>query len=285
MGTVGDLAHVANKQSFYLVQNWARATPSGRKFLNMKDVCGESGSTILSPPSIWDRGFRPYAVRPRFRISKRLGRQVCDIEHYLGYWFSSDTAKRVLDTVSPSDFVYLPVDVEVDPGCDPAVYWLCDIVTILDAVDEARSERLRSRFNDRGQKLHNTLYASTVFDERIVGDHNVFRLVTDPTEIVCTERFKEAYKAAGLKGLTFLPAYEPPFETIGTITKFIPKNHSGRWSHGEIASDGRGKRIVFMLEAMDDPNTTPTVGQRVHVRGHRSKYPSGRYVADRVTKL
>jgi hypothetical protein len=274
-----------NTQSFYLVDNWARATASGKEFLNEADVCWGSGATILSPPSIWDRGFRPYTVRPRFRISERLGRRVPDIEKYGGYWLISEAAKQVLDTVSPDDFTYLPIDVEVDPGCDPVSYWLCDIVTILDAVDEEQSERLRIEFNDQGQKLHNILYASTVFHESVVGSHNAFRLFTSPDEIVCTEGFKEAYKAAGLKGQLFLPAYEPPFETTGTIREVSPSIRPGGRSWGLIKPDGRGATIVFGFEAVDVENGAPTVGQRVHVRGHRMKFPSRGRVADRVTRI
>lgn len=284
MSEVGKVG-VPNTPPFHLVHNLPRSKPAGKEFLNMREVCAGSGSTILSPPSIWDRGFRPYTARPRFRISERLGRRVPDIENYLGYWFISEAAKQVLDTVSPDDFTYLPIDVEVDPGCDPVSYWLCDVVTILDAVDEARSERLRIKFNDQGQKLHNILYASTIFHESVVGSHNVFRLFTSPHNIVCTEGFKEAYKAAGLTGQSFLPAYEPPFETTGTITKVSPSMRPGGRSTGLIKPDGRETAIVFGFEDVDDENGAPAVGQRVHVWGHRMKYSGRGRVADRVRRI
>lgn len=276
-----DSTQPPNRPPFYLLNDRARSTPAGKEFLNMSEVCAGTGVIILCPRSSWERGFRSYAARPRFRISRRLGRTVPDVESYLGYWFISDAAKRVLDAVSPQDFCYLPVEVDVDRGCEPRTCWLCDVVTMLDAVDETRSGGLRVTFNDQGRKLHNTLCASTAFDENIVGEHHVFRLLTDPNQIICTERFKSAYKAAKLSGQSFLPAYEPPFETIGVITE-IWRNNSGGWRSGQITPDKRGAQIIFGPEAVDDPDETPEIGQTVHVRGHRNKW--GRRSAERVTR-
>ena len=270
-----------NKQLFYLVHDRGRETASGSKFLNRNEVCAGSGSEFVTPVSPSERGFRPYTVRPRVLISKRLGRRVPDFETWNSYWFISDAGKRLLDAVCPGDVTYLPVDVEVDPGVEPMIYWLCDVVTIIDAINEARSERLMTS-NILGTKYHTLTYSSTVFDEDAVGNHNLFRLTTSPLQLVCTQRFRDAYKAAKLSGQTFRPAYDPPFETTGTITSYGPVGRS-KLKYGNITPDGRGAKIFFTPKAFDDPNETPIIGQRVSVRGHRDKY--GGRVADHVVKL
>ena len=275
-----------NDQHFYLMVDLPRSKAAGRKFLNSVEVCRGSGSGILSPPSTWERGFRPYSVLPRFSISKRLGRTPPDVENYLSYWFVSANAKQFLDAFSPDDFVYQKIDVEVDAGCEPADWWLCDVVHVLDAVDEERSTDLHPTVNDVGQKLHpGILHGSTVFDERIVGDHEVFRLKTSPHTIVCAARFKNAFKSAGLKGQSFLPAFEPSCDWIGTVRQ-VARHGTGplAW-RGVIAPDGRGAGIHFVLSAEDGWKHPPFVGERVCVFGRRMKWPGGGWSAKLVTRL
>jgi hypothetical protein len=213
-----------------------------------------------------------------------------DVEGYLDYWFISDAAKRFLDEVSPADFAYLAIDVEVDPGCEPATWWLCDIVNVLDAIDEAQSTGLRSELNDAGRKVHkNLIGGSAVFDERIVGSHHVFRLATSPFTIVCTSCFKDAFKKAGLKGQTFLPAFEPWFDTSGTVTLAVPAapRERGGWRpwRGAVTLEDSGKVMNVLDHALDDKESPPDVGEKVRVRVKRMKWPGRHWTVTRVQKF
>ncbi len=193
---------------FYILRDPPREWPSGREFLNQEEVCRGSGSPILSAPSPFQRGFRDYAVRPRFRVGKRLGIKPYDVERYSEYWLVSDRAKQLFDEIHASDFTYLAVDTEFDPGSEPTTYWLCDIVTVLDAVDEARSA-VQSRIADDGSKVHQMVgYASVAFDENLVGRHCVFRMKTNWPTLIGSESFKIAFKQAGLTGISFKEAFE-----------------------------------------------------------------------------
>jgi Protein of unknown function (DUF1629) len=277
-------------QSFWLVTNQARSRAAGRQFINQDEVCKDSGSVILSPPSTWDRGFRPYAVRPRFRISKRLGRMPPDVENYVSYWFISDAAKRFLDDFSPTDFVYLAIDVQVDPGCEPAIWWLCDIVNVLDAIDEEQSVGLRPIVGDTGRKVHNNvIWASTVFDESVVGKHNVFRPATSPDPIVCTGRFKDAFKKAGLTGQSFPPAFEPWIDKIGTVTMVVPaarmQGGGFRQWRGDVTLEDSGKVVGVLYGALDDEENPPNVGEKIRVRLSRLKWPSRPWSVTRATRI
>lgn len=285
------MGNAQNLPNFYLVNNWARHNATGKKFLNGDEVCRGTGSSILSPPSIWDRGFRNYTIRPRFLISKRLGLSQPDIEQYLSFWFISEAAKRLLDEFCPQDFVYLAIDTEVDSGCEPVTYWLSDIVNVLDAVDEEKSSGLEVKIADNGKKLHQSpIYGSTELKLDVVGGHQVFRLETSPHTIVCTKEFKEMYKSAGLKGQPFLPAREPSFDTVGTVTALhianapIGNEKTPGW-HGQITPDGRGKVITFLSQSLEDTSYIPSLGDKVRVEGRRMKWSGRGLVARRIVKL
>jgi hypothetical protein len=262
--------------SFYIVSYPPRALPSGREFLNSDEVCRGSGSVIMAPPTRFQRGFRNYAVRPKFLVSKRLGRRPHDIEYYLDYWLVSDLARQFLDAISQTDFIYLPVDTEVDAGSEPATYWLCDAAVVLDAVDEARSE-VGSMIADDGSKVHRLIGSySLVFDENIVGGHDVFRMKTFSSKIICSARFKAAFKQAGLTGLSFIEASQLAFDKLGTVTALSPV--------GKIKPQGRGKDIVFFPDALNNPNKLPKIGQTVRVQGRHVKH-GAYYLASRIEEI
>jgi hypothetical protein len=250
---------------------------SGRKFLNEEEVCSGSGSPILSVPSRFQRGFRNYAIRPRFRISKRLGRKPYDVELYTDYWLVSDRAKQLFDRISTTDFTYLAVDTEFDSGCEPTTYWLCDIVTVLDALDESRSV-VESWILRDGSKMHHTR-SSLAFDEKLVGPHSIFRMKTSTPTLICDERFKAGFKQCQLTGLRFRDPFEPPFDKVGTVTA-LPQAHPPRF--GTIKPEGRGKEVLFQEKALDGLDGLLDVGETVRVIGRRSVY--GCYIATRLER-
>jgi hypothetical protein len=252
-------------EQFYILTYPARELASGREFLNQEEVCQGSGSAILYPPSPFQRGFRKYRVRPRFRVSKRLGRKPYDVEPYSEYWLVSDRAKHLFDEINKTDFTYLAVDTEVDPGSDPTTYWLCDIVSVLDALDEARSA-VMSSIADDGSKIH--LIGgdcSLAFDETLVGHHCVFRMKTSWPTLIGSENFKAAFRKAQLTGLSFMEAFEPPFDKIGTVTALPP-------GIGTIKPDGRGKQIFFSQEVLNSLGGSLKVGDAVRVQGRHNKH-------------
>jgi hypothetical protein len=247
---------------------------SGREFLNEDEVCAGSGSKILSAPSRFQRGFRNYAIRPRFRISKRLGREPYDVEFYGDYWLVSDRAKQLFDKICEADFSYLAVDTEVDPGFESTTYWLCDIVSMIDALDESRSAV--KRWIDRdGSWFHLTgIDASLAFDENLVGAHSVFRMTTSFTTLICDERFKTEFKQSKLTGLRFKEAFEPPFDKVGTVTALPPRI-------GTIKPEGRSKEVYFSEDALDGLDAPLKIGETVRVIGRRGEYG---YRATRVER-
>jgi cold shock CspA family protein len=261
---------------FYTLHDRIRENGSGREMLNMKEVCHGSGAVILAPPSRFQTGFRDYSVRPRFRVSKRLGGRPYDIESFCGYWLVSEPAKNFLDELNAADFAYLAVDTEFDPGSEPETYWLCDVISIVDALDEPRSE-VERRVNGDGSWFHLTgLGASLAFDENLVGSHSVFRMKTSAPTLICDERFKDAFKQSKLTGLRFTEAFHPPFDKVGTITS-LPHNNRA----GTVKPEGRGKEVYFHQDALEGLDSSLKIGDPVRVIGRKGEYG---YVATRVQR-
>jgi len=198
------------RRNFYIVgRNHQQRKPKGVELVNGPDLFRGTGYRTLAPPDAKIRGFRDYPVRPRFRISTRLGRKLNDIEFDGAYWLVSDRAKQVLGDISKTDFAFLPIETEVDEGQARAVYWLCNVVQVLDAVDDSRSQ-VKAGIADNGERDHSIIgIFSLIFDEAIVGSHHAFRLWTSFPHIVCDETFKAAIKQSGLTGLSYRDAARP----------------------------------------------------------------------------
>jgi hypothetical protein len=188
----------AKKQKFYLITGRSYSTASGWELLNKNDFPG----WMPHPPSRFDRGFREYLVRPNFHISARLGRKIHDFELFGEYWMVSDRTRNALLSISDTDFKFLPVDTEVDPGQEPVVLWLCDVIPVLDAVDESCST-VNKIINDMGEPSHQvSAISSLFFDEKTVGFHHAFRLKTAPSKIVCDKVFRLKLQKEKLSGLS-----------------------------------------------------------------------------------
>jgi len=251
-------------KKFYKVGYRHGEKRSGRVYLNQEEVCRSSGETLMRTPSRFQRGFRDYAVRPKFRVGKRFGKAPHDVEPYGEYWLVSDRAKQLFDAVAKTDFAYLAVDTETDRDTEPVTYWFCDIVSVLDAVDEARSV-VQSHILKDGSKLHDAAYGSLAFDEAIVGQHCIFRMRTSLSTMICNERFKTEVKQEGLTGLSFWEAFEPPFDKVGTVTALPPP-------FGTIKPEGRGAEISFYQKQLEALGAPLKLGQTVRAQGRRNRY-------------
>ncbi len=192
-------------RQFYLLNSKVHRRPPGLELLNGKDLFRD-GYVDFAPPGLFERGFRTYPVRPRFRISTRMGRRLSDIEFYGAYWLVSDRARDALLKLSASDFSFLPTDLDLDSDEEAKSIWLCDVMPMLDAVDEARS-RVKIIQRDDGNRAYALIAnGSLVFDEAVVGAHHAFRMTTNFATVVCDDAFKARIKDVGLTGLSFQSA-------------------------------------------------------------------------------
>jgi len=181
----------------YLLQNLERLAPD------------EHG--LVTPPG--QRGFRKYPEPPCFLLDKKAGRLPTDLELFHAYWLVSDRTKSVFEAVDPAGFAFLACEVRLPRGdYDGPGYWLCDVIRVLDAVDETQSRlkigiRDDKAYRDFGKKYYSLAGgAELVFREDAIGDAHVFRLAYQEPTVICDQVLKDACKSAGLKGVKFKDA-------------------------------------------------------------------------------
>lgn len=163
------------------------------------------GRVLMSP--LGKRSFPPLSETPRLLIDKSLGRPPVDWELFHDFRLVSDRMKHVLETVDKEGVAFLRCETRSLNGGDAPAYWLCDIVRVLDVVDEEKSvfEILDDGTEFRRYNL--MAISSYVFKEEAIGSAHIFRPRFLNSEIICDQAIKDACKAAGLRGLRFGNAY------------------------------------------------------------------------------
>jgi len=175
----------------------------GLKLLN-KDLLVQAGKRLTFGPDPGTRGFPVYPEAPHFLFDRRLGRDVQDIETYTAYWLISDRMKRVLESVDPAGFAFCKCKTELRNGEEGPPYWLCDVLRVLDAVDEENSNVAIKRGED-GKVLQYLGLAKTCFFRKNVTESlDVFRLFYFSPQVICSDRMRLACTVENLKGIKFL---------------------------------------------------------------------------------
>jgi len=184
-----DRDYAATRAPGYRIENKTRLLRSGR---------------ILGPEP-GRRGFPNYPEAPRVLIDTKFGRPLRDWEECSQYWLISDRMKAVLEEVDPQACAFVKCEMRLR-NCEPGPgYWLCDVVRVLDAVEEAES-RVKI-YDERGDKTYSLMGgARLVFKEDVVRSAHIFRMAHLEPAVVCDQKFKDAYKAAGLRGISFRDA-------------------------------------------------------------------------------
>lgn len=173
-------------------------------------------------PGFWleDRSvLPPYGVRRlpastppvSYVFDKSVGRLPCDIELCFAWWLVSERTKALFERLDPEAFVFVPCEVRMRRGqYDGPKFWLCDVVRVLDALDESQSRlhmgvRDDIRFLDHGRKYYEFLAfgGKLVFRETAIGNARIFRMAHKELTYICDQEFKDACKSTGLKRISF----------------------------------------------------------------------------------
>lgn len=138
-----------------------------------------------------------------------------DLEPCYGWWFISDRTKVVFERLDPEAFRFVPCDLRTAPGIyEWSGYWLCDVVRVLDALDESQS-RLKIGIRDdirsleHGMKYYDLFSSKLVFREAEVGEAHIFHMAYSEWTVICDQAFKDACKSAGLKRINFRDVLKP----------------------------------------------------------------------------
>jgi hypothetical protein len=159
------------------------------------------GRVLLSPPGT--RCFPQFSEPPRLLIDKSLGRAPVDWEVFHDFWLVSDRMKEVLESLDREGVAFLKCETRSLRGNAAPVYWLCDIVRELDAVDEEKSHLEILDDGTEYRRYDALAISSFAFREDIIGSAHIFRLRFLSSSIICDQATKDACKAAGLRGISF----------------------------------------------------------------------------------
>jgi hypothetical protein len=186
-------------REFYIMTSTIKTRSIGYRLLNSQTLFA-GGPSIFMPPA-GQRGFRDYPETPVFRLK---GKSIPDFEEYSFYWFISNRMRVILEGVDPQAFAFLKCRVQLPDGTDAPFRWLCDVVRVLDALDEEKS-KIRINAATDGSKFYGLSGGEDlIFNDDAVGPHHIFRMMYFDARVICDERMKRACKTEDLSGLRFV---------------------------------------------------------------------------------
>lgn len=164
------------------------------------------GRVVLTPP-IGRQGFDEFPEAPLLVIDGSSGRVPHDLEQCYGYWLVSDAMKRTLEALDPEAVAFVKCEVRLQDGSRGPQYWLCDVMRVLDVVDEERSDVTIKFDPNSGRKFYSLLGgAKLAFDPVTLGSSRIWRIVHMEDRIFCDEGVKAACVDADLSGIAFRDA-------------------------------------------------------------------------------
>jgi Protein of unknown function (DUF1629) len=202
-GTGRPADHPIKRPKFYRVTEKTAGRGSGYELLNGRALFPEHPKALPAPrallPPLGQRGFGEYPEMPVFLA----GAKIRDFAAYSGYWLVSDRMKTVVERIDPNAFAFLKCRVQLRNGTEAPRRWLCDVVRVLDALDEHDS-KVTIGVSDTGSKTYFIpMYGDVFFKVEEVGPNRIFRVMYTDSYIVCDEEMKLACKAADLTGIVF----------------------------------------------------------------------------------
>jgi len=174
-------------------------TPPGLKMENIAVLDG--GRPLMSPR--WERRFPSLTETPRLVIDRSLGRPPVDWELFHDFWLVSDRMKNVLESVDRDGVAFLECETRSTGRKAAPVYWLCDVVRILEAVDEEKSRFEVLDEGKQSRRYNGMALSSFVYREEAIGSAHIFRLRFMKSRIICDQIMKDACRAADVRGIGF----------------------------------------------------------------------------------
>lgn len=174
--------------------NWG---PYGVIFSNERELLTPP-RRILRPP---EGGFPPLRQIPQLEYDPRKGKMPRDLEGiFSGYWLVSERLKKVFEEIDPLAFEFAECTFHLPDGSMGPTHFLCDVVRVLDAVDEDAS-RLNVEISDEfvNGKFYNLCGgARLAFHQSVVGSAHIFRVPYSGRLVVCDKAFRDAVRQAGI---------------------------------------------------------------------------------------
>ncbi len=162
------------KGDFYILRPDMRGGGRGHgvKFENEKAV---PFPVYLSEPS--ERGgLAELKGTPRLRYDSGIGDMPNDMHSgFKDYWLVSEPLKQVLQSVDPDGFAFVLCSFLLEDGSEAPPHYLCEVVRMLDAIDEAASKVKILTGYPNGKFYRVAGGASFAFKKELIGTAHVFR--------------------------------------------------------------------------------------------------------------
>ncbi|MEI2454554.1 imm11 family protein [Lysobacter firmicutimachus] len=162
---------------------------------------------LLTPPR---RILRPadggFPVLPEIPvlIQSASGRPLKDLEGvFSGYWLVSEELKKVLERHDADGFAFTPCNVVSADGTSLGEYHLCDVLRVIDVLDESLS-RLDIRIGEeyaKGKHYRIGPGASLAFREHEISAAHVFRTPFS-SYVFCDKKLRGAIIESGCVGIS-----------------------------------------------------------------------------------
>lgn len=154
---------------------------------------------VMFPPG--RRPERPYPTIPRLGFKKDSKKRKLpeDFGGVVGFWLISERLKQVFERVDPQGFVFVPCEFIFPDGRQGPQYYLCDVIRIVDALDEKASKLkiIISEEYAKGKHYSFLGLPKIAFKEdRLKGVH-VFKTPYNTNQVFCDRVLRDAILAVG----------------------------------------------------------------------------------------
>lgn len=113
---------------------------------------------------------------PRLRYDSRIGDMPNDMQNgFKDYWLVSEPLKQVLQCADPDGFAFARCSFLLEDGSEAPPHYLCEVVRMLDAIDEAASTVKVLTGYPNGKFYRLAGGADLAFKKEVIGNAHVFR--------------------------------------------------------------------------------------------------------------
>jgi hypothetical protein len=190
----------SRRGSFYVIRPDIRGGGKGHGLrIANEDRLWAPGWAVMLPP---DGNPDQYPEKPQLVHIPKFGRMPRDVEIFSGIWIVSELAKKIFESIDPEGFAFTACDFTLANGSHGDQHYLCNVIRVLDALDEEAS-KLKITVNDdyvNGKYYDRSGGATLIFKKNIVGAAHVFRTPFALT-VFCDRVFRDAIRAAKLTGV------------------------------------------------------------------------------------
>ncbi|MCZ7842224.1 MULTISPECIES: imm11 family protein [Stenotrophomonas maltophilia group] len=148
--------------------------------------------TYMSEPSEVG-GLASLRVVPKLRFDSQVGDMPLDLQGgFNGYWLISQPLKDVMENIDAEGFAFAKCAFQLEDGSEGEPHYLCEVIRILDAIDEnASSVKILDGYRN-GKYYSLSGGGKLSFKEAEVADAHVFMDIHSGSRVYCDRVLRDA---------------------------------------------------------------------------------------------